>query len=323
MRVLTGEDLRSVLDMRVVLDTVERGVVEHARGTVSMPPRHLHAVDDAGTSFVMSAYLAGMRALAVKAVSEFKGNPKRGLPAIQGAVLLLDTETGEPRALLDGGVLTALRTGAAAALAARSLSLVDAQVVGILGVGAQARTQVRGLWVVRDVQLVKAYAPTRAHVRRFCEEVAENLGVEALVADEPRQVVEGSDVVVTATNAREPVLRGAWLEPGVHVTSIGGGPARELDVGAYRRADLVAVDWREGALEEARDLRDAIDEGALSPGDIYAELGELVAGMKEGRVDPEAVTLYRSVGMALLDAATAHVAYARAKEADVGTEVAL
>lgn len=322
MRVLTREHLAGLLDMRTVLDTVERALVEHARGTVSMPPRHLHRVDGQGTSFVMSAYLGGMRALAAKVVSEFRANRDRGLPSILGAVLLLDPDTGEPRALLEGGLLTALRTGAASALAARTLSVVDAQVAGVLGTGTQARTQMEGLWVVRDLQVIQAYSPTRAHVRRFCEEMAERLGVDTVVADDAHQVVEGSDVVVTATNATEPVLQGVWLEPGVHVTSIGGGPAFELDAECYRRARVV-VDWREGALEEAADLRDAIAHGALKAGDIYAELGELVAGRKPGRTSPDEVTLYRSVGMALLDAATAAVAVSLAEEADVGTEVEL
>lgn len=322
MRVLTREDLEAILDIRTVIDAVERGLVEHARGTVSMPPRHLHPLDERGTTFVMSAYLAGMEALAVKVVSEVSSNRERGLAAIQGAVLLLDPETGRPLALLDGGVLTALRTGAAGALAARALSVVDAQVAGVLGTGTQARTQVEGLWVVRDLRVVKAYSPTQAHVRRFCEEVAERLGVDAVVADGPREVVEESDVVITATNARSPVLEGAWLEPGVHVTSIGGGPAFELDAEAYRRARVV-VDWREGALEEAEDLKAAIAQGALTAGDIHAELGELVAGMKEGRTSPEEITLFRSVGMALLDATTAATAYQIARKSDVGTEVPL
>ncbi|MFQ6013335.1 MAG: ornithine cyclodeaminase family protein [Thermoplasmata archaeon] len=320
MRVLTRRDLEEVLDMRTVIDAVERGLVEHARGTVSMPPRQIHAVGGAGTTLVMSAFLGGMQALALKAVSEFSGNRARGLPSIQGAVLLLDATTGEVLALMDGATITALRTGAAGALAARSLSVVDAQVAGILGTGAQARTQIQGLWVVRDLQLVKAYSPTKAHVRSFCEEVADQLHVDALVADEPAEVVEGSDVVITATNATTPVLPGEWLQEGVHVTSIGGGPCRELDPEVYRRARVV-VDWREGALGEARDLQEAIAQGAFSPEGIEAELGELVAGTKPGRVSKDEITLFRSVGMALEDAATAAVAYRRAEEADVGTQV--
>jgi ornithine cyclodeaminase/alanine dehydrogenase len=320
--VLTRPDLEEVLDMRTVIDAVERGLVEQARGTVSMPARQIHTIDGSGTTFVMSAYLGGMEALALKVVSEFRGNRDRGIPSIQGAVLLLDAETGEILSLMDGATITALRTGAAGALAARTLSVVDAQVAGILGTGTQARTQIQGLWVVRDLQLVKAYSPTKAHVRAFCEEIADQLEVDALVADKPREVVEGSDVVITATNATEPVLPGAWLEEGVHVTSIGGGTVRELDAEVYRRARVV-VDWREGALEEARDIREAIDNGAFSPDDIEAELGELVAGMKKGRISKDEITLFRSVGMALEDATTAFVAYERAEDAGIGTRVVI
>ncbi|MCJ2531837.1 MAG: ornithine cyclodeaminase family protein [Candidatus Thermoplasmatota archaeon] len=322
MRVLTRGDLEKVLDIRTVIDAVERGLVEHARGTVSMPPRQIHSIDGVGTALVMSAYLGGMGVLAMKVISEFRGNRDRGIPSLQGGVLLLDADTGEVISLMDGATITAFRTGAAGALAARALSVVDAQVVGILGTGVQARTQIQGLWVVRDLQLVKAYSPTKAHVRAFCEEVADQLEVDALVADTPREVVAGSDIVITATNATEPVLPGSWLEEGMHATSIGAGPVQELDAEVYRRARVV-VDWREGALEEARDLKAAIAEGAFHPEDIDAELGQLLAGMRPGRTAKEEITLFRSVGMALEDAATAAVAYERAVEAGLGTDVPL
>ncbi len=322
MLVLTREDLQEILDMRTVIDAVERGLVEHARGTVTMPPRHVLPIGTAGITFVMSAYLAGMGATAVKVVSDFHGNPARGLPSLHGAVILLDAESGAPACLLEGGYITAMRTGAASALAARSLSLVDSAVVGVLGTGVQARTQVLGLWTVRDVQLVKAYSRTREHIRCFCQEMADELEVEALVADGPEEVVRESDIVVTATNATKPVLRGAWLEPGVHVTSIGGGPVAELDAEVYRRS-RVFVDWREGALEEAADLRQAVSQGAFDAGDIRGELGELVAGTKMGRRDKDEITLFRSVGMALEDAATAAVAYERALAEGLGQEIPL
>ncbi|MFQ5919240.1 MAG: ornithine cyclodeaminase family protein [Thermoplasmata archaeon] len=322
MRVLTRGDLEEVLDMRTVIDAVERGLVEHARGTVSMPPRQVHSVDGVGTALVMSAYLGGMGVLALKVVSDFPENRARGLPSLQGGVLLLDADTGEVLSLMDGATITALRTGAASALAARALSVVDAQVVGILGTGVQARTQIQGLWVVRDLQLVKAYSPTKDHVRTFCQEIADQLEVDTLVADTPREVVEGSDVVIAATNSTEPVLSGAWLEEGVHATSIGSGRVQELDAEVYRRARVI-VDWREGALAEARDLKDAIAEGAFDPSGIDGELGQLVAGMRPGRTSKEEITLFRSVGMALEDAATAAVAYERADEAGLGKDVPL
>jgi ornithine cyclodeaminase/alanine dehydrogenase len=322
VRVLTREDLEEVLDMRTVIDAVERGLVEHARGTVSMPARQIHPIDGVGTALVMSAYLGGMGVLALKVVSDFRGNQARGLPSLQGGVLLLDPDTGEILSLMDGATITALRTGATSALAARALSVVDAQVVGILGTGVQARTQIQGLWVVRDLQLVKAYSPNKDHVRTFCEEVADQLEVDALVADTPQEVVKGSDVVITATNSTEPVLPGAWLEEGMHATSIGSGPVVELDTEVYRRARVI-VDWREGALQEAQDLKEAIAEGAFNPTRIDAELGQLVAGMRPGRTSKEEITLFRSVGMALEDAATAAVAYERALEAGLGKEVPL
>ncbi len=320
--ILTRHDLERLLDMRTVIDAVERGLVEHARGTVTMPPRQVVPIGEDGTTLVMSAYLAGIGSMAVKVVSDYRGNRERGLPSISGAVLLLDQESGVPACLMDGSYITAMRTGATSALAARSLSVVDAEVAGILGTGAQARTQIQGLWTVRDLRQVKAYSRNQDNVRRFCQEMADQLGVEAIVADDPQEVVRHSDVVVTATNAREPVLKGEWLEPGVHVNSIGGGPVFELDAEVYRRSRVV-VDWMEGALEEAVDMRDAIQRNAFSADDIHAELGELVAGMKMGRVNKDEITLFRSVGMALEDTVTATVAYKMAREAGLGHEVDL
>lgn len=320
MLLLSAEDLEQVLDMRTVIDAVERGLVEHARGTVSMPARHVIGMGEGRTLFTMSAFLAGMGTAAVKVVADIQDNVARGLPSISGAVVLVDGETGRPRCLLDGATVTRLRTGAASALAARSLSLVDASVVGILGSGVQARTQVAGLWTVRDVQVVKAYSPTKAHLRAFCEEMVAELGVDAVVVDGPEEVVEEADIVVTATNASSPVLQGSWLEPGIHVNAIGGGPVRELDPEVYRIARVV-VDWREGALHEAADLQDAIAAEVFTPEDIYGELGELVAGLKSGRKEKEEITLFRSVGMALEDAATAAVAYERARAEGIGQEL--
>ncbi len=320
MLVLSRQDLEEILDMRVVIDAVERGVVEHARGTVYMPPRQIIQVGDEGTIYTMSAYLAGMGSAGVKIVSDFSSNVKGGPPSISGAVVLLDGQSGRPLCLLDGGYVTAMRTGAVSALAARSLSLVDSEILGIIGTGAQARTQVLGLWAVRDVQLVKAYSRRRENVRAFCRETANQLGVEALVADSPQEVVTGSDIVVTATSSKTPVLEGRWLEPGVHVNAIGGGRTKELDTEVYRRS-RVTVDWREAVLEEALDLKEAMDAGAFSLDEIYAELGELVAGMKVGRTESDDITLFRSVGMALGDVVTAAAAYEKALSADVGQEV--
>ncbi len=322
MLVLSRQDLGKILDMRTVLDAVERGLVEHARGTATMPARQIIPVGKEGTMFTMSALLAGMGYAGVKVVSDFPRSGETGVPAISGAVVLLEGEGGRPLCLLDGGYVTSMRTGAASALAARSLSLVDSETVGILGTGIQARTQIVGLWTVRDVNLVKAFSRDRGHVKDFSEEMASQLGVEALIADAPEEVVAGSDIVVTATNSTVPVLPGRWLEPGMHVNSIGGGPVRELDDEVYRRS-TVTVDWKEGALKEALDLQEAISTGSFSPEQIYAELGELVAGMKPGRTERDDITLFRSIGMAIEDVATAAVAYEKALEAGIGLEVDL
>jgi ornithine cyclodeaminase/alanine dehydrogenase-like protein (mu-crystallin family) len=252
------------------------------------------------------------------------GNPARGLDAHQGLVTLFDGETGVPTAILDASAITAVRTAAVTAVATALLARHDARTLAVLGAGTQARAHLRALAHVRDFRQVRVYAPTRAHA----EALVEQAGVaraEVGVAASAEEAVSGADVVVTATSAREPVLRHAWLKQGTHVNAVGASTpqARELDT-ATVAASALFCDSRQSLRHEAREYQLAISEGLIAGEEhVRGELGEVLAGLAPGRRDDGELTLFRSLGLAVEDLAAAELAVAVARERAIGTEVEL
>lgn len=294
-----------------------------AAGDATVPPRPGIEIRNVDAAFLtMPAYAAGTPALSVKAVGVFPRNPDKGLAPIQGAVLALNPETGQPQALLEGASLTAIRTGAASGVATDCLAREDVSTLAVFGAGAQARTQIAAVRAVRGIQKVQIYAPTRAHAESMAAELAD---VDVVAADVPDAALDGAEVVCTATNSATPVFDGAKLVEGVHVNAVGSFKPgmRELDSETVRRMDKVVVDTREGAWTEAGELIHARDEGVLSDEAIYAELGELCAGKKPGRESEDERTLFKSVGNAVQDAVAAQAAYEAALELGLGVEVDL
>ncbi len=258
---LSRADVESVLDMKTALAAVEDGFRELARGTVDMPQRPVIRVPDhQGTLLFMPAYIGGIGALGMKLVSVYPQNPAlHGLPTTMGVILVCDVASGEVVAVMDGGFITAMRTGAVTGVAARCMARPDASVVGLFGAGVQARTQLLALAEIRQLSKVIVFdvAPERA--QQFARELSERLGIAIEVASAPRQAVAGADIVVTATSAASPVFDGHWLEPGTHVSGIGSHAPqmRELDTVAVQRSRVI-VDSRSAALAEAGDLMLAI-----------------------------------------------------------------
>jgi ornithine cyclodeaminase/alanine dehydrogenase len=208
-------------------------------------------------------------------------------------------------------------------VATRYLAKADAGTVGILGTGGQARTQLQAIARVRPVALVKAYSRTPARRETFADEMVQELGAEVIAADSPEEAVDGVDVIVTITSARDPVLRGAWLRPGMHINAAGSNASgrRELDEEAVGRAARVVVDARDQAMAEAGDLLAPIRAGRLSWEQVE-ELGAIVAGTAPGRQADEEITLFESQGIALEDVATMSLIYTRARETGRGEEIA-
>jgi ornithine cyclodeaminase len=292
-------------------------LIAKARDEAFMPLRSV-MVPPAAKGFMglMPAWRGGdSDVFALKSICMIPTNPSRGLDTHQGTVTLFDGETGIPTAILDASAVTKIRTAAVSAVATDALARADAKVLAVLGAGVQARAHIEALRGVREFDQVRVYAPNADH--------AEALGVD--VAESAEAAVRDADVIVTATSSPEPVMDRDWLKPGAHINAVGASmpSARELD-SATVAASAVFPDSRESLRNEAGEFRLAIEEGAITGEDhVRAELGEVLAGLSDGRSDDSELTLFRSLGLAVEDLAAAVKAVANARHRGIGTEVEL
>jgi alanine dehydrogenase len=321
---LSRSDVQKALSMQDAVELVERGFIELGEGGVDMPQRPVIFVPEHdGLAGFMPALVRGMGALAIKTVTAFKGNPKKGLPTIFGTVTLLDMETGIPLSIMDGGYLTAVRTGAASGVATRHLAKEDAHIVAIFGAGVQGATQLEAICTVRNISEVRVFDKDRAAAERFASEMSGHGPIPSKVgvADSPKDALAGADVVATATTSPSPIFDGDDLSPGVHINGVGSHApgVRELDTKTVVRAKIVC-DAVEACLAEAGDLLIPIEEGALKESDIHGGLADVILGRIPGRESNEEITLYKSVGLAFQDAVTALHTYQKAKSQGLGTE---
>ena len=327
--VLSHDDVLAALPPRACAEAMAAVLAGHARGETFQPLRSVMMPPDAaGLMGLMPAWRGprdgGTAAFAVKAVCVMPGNPARGLDAHQGLVTLFDGETGEPAAILDAAAVTLIRTAAVTAVATGALARPDATTLAILGAGTQARAHLRALAGVRAFDLVRVYAPTAAHARELAGQAGDAFE-KSCVASSAADALRGADVVVTATSSREPVLRREWLAPGAHVNAVGASTpqARELDT-ATVAASALFCDSRESLRNEAGEFRLAIADGLIAGEEhVRAELGEVLAGLAEGRRDDAELTLFRSLGLAIEDLAAAQLAVQTATEQGLGTEIEL
>ena len=321
--ILSHDDVIAALPPDACADAMAEVLAAHARGEARMPLRSVVRFDGAaGFMGLMPAWRGGEEPVfALKALCLMPGNPARGLDTHQGTVTLFDGATGAPTAILDASAITAVRTAAVSAVATRTLAREDARVLAILGSGVQGRAHLMALTGVRKFEEIRVYSPTEAHARALA---AAGDGL-ARVVNSAEDAVRGADVVVTATSAREPVLRRDWLEPGAHVNAVGASmpSVRELDVDTVAACALFC-DSRESLRNEAGEYRLALEQGAI-PGEnhVRGELGEVLAGSAPGRLDAGELTVFRSLGLAVEDLAAAQCAVTRARRIRIGTEVEL
>jgi alanine dehydrogenase len=309
----------SLLTMPECIEAVERAFAELAGHTAVLPMR-IAIPSPGGVSLYMPAFLQAENALACKVVAVFKDNPERHrIPTTTGTVLLQDAETGRVSCIMDGEYLTAVRTGAASGVATRHLARPDSgQVVGIFGAGVQGRMQLRAIKEVRRIS--KAYVSDTAQgaAQRFAREMSAQLALEVIPAATARETAR-ADILCTATSSAIPLFDGEEVREGAHVNGIGSHTpeARELDGKLIRRAKLVG-DSREACFREAGDIIMALREGAITEDHFYAELGEIVTGRKAGRTTDREITVFKSNGLAIQDAAAASLVYRKALAAGVG-----
>ncbi len=329
MILLSREDIRRALPMATAMEAVAGAFAELTRGQADVPLRPQVRVPPAdGVALVMPAYLAGSGALAVKVVTVFPHNLERhGLPTISAVVLLVDAQTGVHLALLEGGWLTALRTGAASGVATRHMARPGARVLALFGAGAQALPQAWAVCEARPIERIWLYALTRAHAERLAEDLrtfGSPMPIDVRIAAASREAVAEADIVCCATTSATPVFADADLRPGTHINGIGSflPNMQEVPAATVARARVV-VDQRAAAWAEAGDLVQARAGGLIDEGHVAAELGDLVLGRVPGRTYDDEITFFKSVGNAAQDAAVAREAYLRARELGLGIEVAL
>jgi ornithine cyclodeaminase/alanine dehydrogenase len=267
-----------------------------------------------------------MGALACKVVTVYKNNPTRhNLPTIIGKVLLQDPATGEVICIMDGGYLTAVRTGAVSGLATKYLARTDmGQVAAIVGAGVQAKMQLWAMATTRELSRAYVYDVSADALSAFIPEMSAKLRLEILPADSPAQMLAVADIVCTASSSSTPLFDGSLVRPGTHINGIGSHSpnARELDTAIIQRSRVV-VDSVEACLKEAGDIMIPLQEGAISQAHIQTELGDVVLGRKPARTNAQEITLFKSVGLAIQDAAAAQLVYERARQAGVGQNVVI
>jgi len=324
MLILGREDLASLLTPGDVIAAVERAFRECAAGRVAALPRAGLPMGRDGVFLAMISALPALGALGTKLATVVEGNRTRGLPTIQATYLLTDPATGTPLALMEAAFLTAIRTGATSAVAARYMARPDSRVIACFGAGVQARYQLLCLREVLPLAEVRVVGRDPARAAEFVREMRGALGIPVDVTTDRRAAVKGADAVTCTTTSPRPVFSGRDLRPGIHVDAVGNFRAttREVDTVTVRKSRVV-VDTYEGAWEEAGDLLMPIKAGAITRRHVRAQLAEVVVGSRPGRTSPSEITLFKSVGFAPEDAVAARLAYDRALETGRGTRVEL
>jgi ornithine cyclodeaminase len=327
--VLNGEQVAQLLPMPECIKVMRDALAALARGEALVPLRTVMRVPGvSGFLGLMPGYISprdGQEgALGLKAVSVFPGNASRGIDTHQGAVLLFEADTGRLSALLDGAAITAIRTAAVSGVATDVLARPDASELAILGAGVQARTHIEAIAAVRPLRRVRIWSrnPERAAV--LASELRRRFGFPIEAAPSAEAAVREADLVATVTASPEPILKREWLKDGVHINAVGSSipTSREIDTATMVAARLF-VDRRESALAEAGDLLIAMREDAVTGDHIQAELGEVIIGKNPGRRSPGELTLFKSLGIAVEDVASAAYLVRRARETGTGQTVTM
>jgi ornithine cyclodeaminase/alanine dehydrogenase-like protein (mu-crystallin family) len=322
--ILNQREIESLLLMAECIPLMAEALSSLARGEMAQPLRMVISPPAAkGMLGLMPAYQsAEPAAYGVKVICVFPDNPAKGLDAHQGSVLLLSGETGEVQALMNASAITAIRTAAVSGVATELLARQDAADLAIIGAGVQARTHLAAMACVRPIKRARVASRQVDNARRFAEAMTPHFDFPIEAVDTVEAALGGADLIVAATSSREPVIKREWIAPGAHLNVVGASipTAREVDSATMAAASLF-VDRRESTLNESGDYLFALQEGAIKADHIRAEIGEVLISSKAGRTSAEEITLFKSLGLAIEDLASAEYLYRKAQEQRVGTWV--
>jgi alanine dehydrogenase len=323
MLILSEKEVQKLAEVEELIPVLERAHVQYSTGKAVMPVRlvvPLPQIEGRITS--MPGFLNEDKALGMKVVTFFPNNLKQNLPQILATVMLFSADTGKMIAAMDGNYITAIRTACVSAMATKALANAESRVLAVLGAGVQARAHIRALTQIRKISEIRVYDIVEASARQLRESLQKEYGLKVNVLQSAREAVIGADLLVTVTTAKEPIIKKDWLQPGMHINAVGSHrpDLREID-GATLASAKIVVDSREAIMAECGDILLAIQENAITAENIHAEIGEVLAGKKRGRTGSDEITLYKAVGIAIQDVATAHLVYRKALERNVGTNV--
>lgn len=322
--ILSAKEVAICLDMASAIEAMKGAFTQLSSHEAQVPLRTQMPIPEArGTALFMPVYLPQNRHIGLKSVTVFENNPQNNLPLIHAMMQILDAETGKPLAIMDGEILTAIRTGAGSGLATDLMAHEDAHTVTIIGAGIQGRTQLEAVCTVRPIKTAHIISRSSQNAQIFAKEMAKRLSIEVSVTD-PATALAASQVICTATTSLTPVFEDAMITPGTHINGVGSYRPDMCEVPSetVKRA-RVFVDQKTGCCAEAGDLIQPITAGIITEDHIIAELGEVVPGKKSGRLTPNDITFFKSVGNAVQDLAVATLILEKAKAMGLGTTVAL
>jgi len=325
---LNAEDVRRVFSMKDAIESDKTAFLLHSQKQTEVPVRISFKVDEGSTSQFMPAYVKSyVNRVGIKVVSTFPINASKGMPVVTAQVLLLDPETGEVCAMMNGTEVTRIRTGAISGAATDILARDDSRVAALFGTGGQARSQLEALLTVRKIEEVRVYDVFEERIKKFISlesETAEQFGVKLKAASSPEEAIDDADVITTVTISKTPVFDGNKVKQGAHVNGVGSytPDARELDFSLIGRA-RVFVDNREAVFAEAGDFIIPINEGKYSFDRVAGELGEVLDGKLEGRQSQSQITVMKTVGYAVLDVVAAWNIYNKAVKLGIGNKINL
>jgi alanine dehydrogenase len=326
--ILTDDEVKKLLSLSEVVEAVESAFEQKGLGRVQMPAKiYLYYRKYGGDLRAMPAFLEDLDISAVKIVNVHPKNPtENGLPTVMAVITLIDPSTGAPIAIMGGATITDMRTGAAGGIAAKYLARKDSKVVGLVGAGAQARTQLMALLeTYKTLKEVRVWSRTEETKKKFVAEIQQAYGnvIQVIPVASIKKAVEEADIVVTATPSRKPLVTNDMVSAGMHINCIGADAAgkEELVPNILNRAKIVVDDWEQAS--HSGEINVPLSRGIITKDDIWAEIGEIVAGFKPGRQSDAEITVFTSTGLAVQDAVTAKIAYSKAIAAKVGRFIKL
>ena len=322
--VLSEEDVKNLLSLGEVITAVESAFKMKGLGHVQMPPKQYLFINKYnGDLRTMPAYLEDSDTITVKVVNSHPENQKYRLPTVMATIIMINPKTGAPQAIMGGTWLTALRTGAAGAIAAKYLANPKPKTIGIIGAGTQARTQLMGLYLVFDtIEEIKVWDQNQQVASTYVQDMKKQYNQSSICSVEnPKKAVQDADIIVTVTPSRKPLIFSEWIQQGTHINCMGAdAPGKqELDPTILVKSKLVIDDWEQSY--HGGEINIPFSKGIITQQDVWGDICEIVAGVKAARTSSEELTVFSSTGLAIQDAAAANVAYQNALKEKMGKYV--